>query len=99
MTLISLGDLLFNAETIAVVKPIDEDQCVIFTTGQSATDSGFLIPLSKEEVEEELSKVDRNVLLDLAERLQAEIEGEGEEEEEDGKSHAMDRRNGRKRSG
>lgn len=94
MTLISLGDLLFNAESIAVVKPIDDDQCVIFTVGQSATADGFLIPLSKEEVEEELSKVDRNVLLDLAERLQTEIEGEDEDQPD-----AVARHNGRKKSG
>ena len=81
MTLIHLGDLIFNSENIAVVRPIDDDQCTIFMVGQSAIDSGFLISMSAEEVEEELSKVDRNVLLDMAEQLREEIEDKGRKRE------------------
>jgi hypothetical protein len=98
MTLIKLGDRLFNSETIAVIKPIDDDQCVIFTVGQSALDEGFLVDLPMEEIEDLLSEVDRTILLDLAERIGGEIEkgeeddeDEEEEEEDEDEIHAMDR--------
>lgn len=77
MTLLHIGDRLFNAESIAVVRPIDDEHCVIFTTGQSAIDGGFLVEVSAEEVEAELAKVDRNVLLDLVDKLQDELSETG----------------------
>jgi hypothetical protein len=77
MTLLHIGDQIFNSETIAVVRPIDDEHCTIFTVGQSAIDGGFLINLSADEVEAELSKVDRNVLLDLVDRIQDEYSENG----------------------
>lgn len=49
---IRIGDDYFNVNHIACVRPVDdgEDQCVIFTVGQSATDQGFLIDLGIDEV-------------------------------------------------
>jgi hypothetical protein len=42
----------FNTDHIAVVRPVadDDDCCVLFTVGQSATDQGFLIELGIDEV-------------------------------------------------
>ena len=47
----------FNTDHIACIRPVDadsdnddDDQCVIFMTGQSAMDGGFLIDLPLDEV-------------------------------------------------
>lgn len=42
--MIELTDGLFvNPKLVAVVKSVSDDQCAIFTPGQSATDGGFLV--------------------------------------------------------
>ena len=76
MSFIEIGDDLFNTELIAAVRPIadDDDHCVIFTAGQSATDGGFLVNLSQEEVLAKLASVDRDALLQLADEMKSEIE-------------------------
>jgi hypothetical protein len=74
MILVRIGDQLFNADTIALVRPVDDEHCVVFTVGQSALDGGFLIEMSADKVEEELNKVDRNALLDLADQMKSEID-------------------------
>jgi hypothetical protein len=51
--MIELTDGLFvNPKLIAVVKSLGDDQCAIFTPGQSATDGGFLVNRSGLEVAE-----------------------------------------------
>ena len=49
---IDLDGSKFNTDHIAVVRPVadDDDQCVVFTVGQSATDQGFLVEMSIEDV-------------------------------------------------
>ena len=49
---ILLGDDYFNTDAMAVIRPVDdgEDQTIIFTTGQSATDQGFLLDVSTDDV-------------------------------------------------
>lgn len=48
---IDLDGSKFNITHAAVLRPVDdgEDQCVLFTAGQSATDGGFLIDLPLDE--------------------------------------------------
>jgi hypothetical protein len=49
---IRLGDDYFNTDAIACIRPADDDgdQTIIFTTGQSAIDGGFLLDVPTEEV-------------------------------------------------
>lgn len=65
---ILIGDDYFNTDHIACVRPVDDgdDQCVIFTAGQSATDGGFLIELS---IEETFELIQNARLVELAQML------------------------------
>lgn len=65
---IRIGDDYFNVDSIACIRPVDDgdDQCIIFTTGQSATDQGFLIELGIDEVFE---MVQSARLLEIADML------------------------------
>ena len=52
MAWIDLDGSKFNSDLIACIRPIkgNDDQCVLFTSGQSATDAGFLIDMSIDDV-------------------------------------------------
>ena len=56
MRLIQLGDYYFNLEAISAFRKSfhDDEQTVLFTSGQDATSAGFLIELPIEDVLEEL---------------------------------------------
>ena len=74
----------FNTDNLVAIRPVDDgdEQCVIFTSGQSATDGGFLIDLPLDEV---FSLIQQARLMEIAGML-AEPSGgenEGEEDEED----------------
>jgi hypothetical protein len=71
---IKLDNQLFNSDLISVIKPIDDGRCSILMSGESVIDGGHLINLSAEEVEAELSKIEGNSMLRLADDLQDEID-------------------------
>jgi len=76
----------FNTDAIACVRPVDsdsdsdDDQCVIFTTGQSAIDAGFLVDLPIEEV---FSILQNCRMIELAELMISESDTEPEPEPTD----------------
>jgi hypothetical protein len=76
---LSIDGSKFNTDHIAVVRPVDDDdeQCVVFTVGQSATDQGFLIELGIDEVFEMIQQAR---LLEMAEMMNDRDEGEEEPE-------------------
>ena len=56
MPLIELYEGFFvNPDEVAVVKATGEDQCALFTTGQSAVDEGFHLPYGAAEVAEQIN--------------------------------------------
>jgi hypothetical protein len=78
---IDINGSKFNTETIAVVRPVDddEDSCVIFTVGQSATDQGFLIDLPIDDV---FAMIQQARLLELSQMMESETSEETAEEPE-----------------
>lgn len=50
MKLVHFNDDYFNYDHISVVRQAGRDQSIIFTSGQSAIDGGFLIDMSIEDV-------------------------------------------------
>lgn len=77
--IIDLESVYVETEHVAVVRAsgLDDEQTVIFTVGQSAIDSGFLIDLPCEEVIERLQTVQHH---ELAKRLLEKMES-GETEQ------------------
>ena len=64
---LKLGDDYFNTDQISVIRPVDDgEQTVIFTSGQSAIDGGFLLDLPTEEVFRAVQNVR---LMELAEMM------------------------------
>jgi len=45
-----------DPDFVAVVKATSEDECALFTPGQSAVAEGFAIPFSAEDVVEQLNE-------------------------------------------
>jgi len=64
-----------ESSLVAVVRPVSDDQTVIFTAGQSAADGGHLIDLPCEEVIERLQQVQAHT---FASQLLAEVEADRE---------------------
>ena len=77
---IDIDGAKFNTDHIAVVRPVDDDdeQCVIFTVGQSATDQGFLIDLPIDAVFEMIQSAR---LLELSQMMESETTEETAEEQ------------------
>lgn len=71
--LIDLNGVYVDTDLVAVVRAssLDDDQTVIFTAGQSATDSGHLIDMPVEAVVEMLNTISRQR---FAEELMDEID-------------------------
>jgi hypothetical protein len=69
---VEIDGKIFNTDQIAAVIPIDDDHCYILPAGGSIIDGGIIINLSIKEVEEDLA--DEGNMLELADRLQAEID-------------------------
>jgi hypothetical protein len=72
---INLNDIWVNSDHVAVVREsgLDSDQTVLFTTGQSAMDSGYLIDMPIEDVIEQLQSIAHH---ELAAQLLDELESE-----------------------
>lgn len=58
MRFLQLGEHHFNPDEIAVVRAssLDEDQTIVYITGQSAVADGFLVDLPVDEVLEAIDK-------------------------------------------
>jgi hypothetical protein len=67
MKFIQLGEHYFNPDEIAVIREssLDEEQTIIYTTGQSATE-GFCVDLTIDEV---LELIDEHWLSGIDEAL------------------------------
>lgn len=75
---IKLGKDFFDPDHIAVVRPSGKKATIIFTTGSSAMDGGFLVNLPTSEV---LELIDNAHLAEMAMML-ARTEGAEQVEEE-----------------
>jgi hypothetical protein len=77
---IDLDGSKFNTDHIAAVRPVadDDDQCVLFTVGQSALDQGFLVNLGIDEV---FTAIQHARLVEIAGMLDSEPHSSDDEEE------------------
>lgn len=66
---IRIGDDYFNTDNLACIRPVDDgdDQTILFTSGQSAVDGGFLVDVPTEEVFE---AVQNARLLELSQMIE-----------------------------
>ena len=81
---IRIGDDYFNVDNIACIRPVSDgaEECVIFTTGQSATDQGFLIEIGIDEVFEMIQAARLIEIGDMLPDADTDIEIEPEPEPE-----------------
>ena len=82
--LIDFDNTLFDTDHIAVVRPsgLDAKSTVIFTPGQSAVDSGFLVHVPYKTVVRRLRESRMNELLEMVELMDEGEDYDDEEEEE-----------------
>jgi hypothetical protein len=82
--LIDFDGSLFDTARIAVVRPsgLNSRDSIIFTTGQSAIDSGFLVHIPYKEVCRRLRESRMSELLEMAELMDAGNDYDDEDEEE-----------------
>jgi hypothetical protein len=73
--LIDLNGVYVEPSLVAVVRPstLDDSQTVIFTAGQSAVDSGYLIDMDIEDV---IEAVNASQMQAMAEGLLADVESD-----------------------
>lgn len=49
------AELAVQPALVAAVRRIDDDQCAVFTVGQSAVDGGFLVDRAADEVIDDIN--------------------------------------------
>lgn len=83
---IDLNGVWVNTELVAVVResPLDEDQTVLFTPGQSSVDGGHLIDMPVDDVVEQLRSI---AMRELALQLADELENDNKEFDENNKQY------------
>ena len=86
---IKLGKDFFDPDHIAVVRPSGKKATIIFTTGSSAFDGGFLINLPHQEV---LERIDEAKLNEVALMLARAEGAEGAEETDLGEAEDLQER-------
>jgi hypothetical protein len=71
---IDIDNSKFNTDLIACIRPVDDgdEQCVLFTAGQDAAGSGFLIDLPLDEVFEKIQMARLHELAEMIEVPDAE---------------------------
>lgn len=88
--LIDFDGTLFNTDHIAAVRPsgLDSAHTIIFTTGQSAVDGGFLVHVPFKTVTRKLREARMTYLLEMVELMEGSEDhyedAEEEEEEREG---------------
>ena len=69
-----------DPDLVAVVKATGDDQCALFTSGQSAVDGGFAIPYAAAEVVEKIN--DESTMEEVEDNDEDEAEADQELEDE-----------------